>query len=443
MRIDWSKLTPLLLFALGAAAYALVYVYYGSHDPIDSDGHGYYAYLPAYLINHDGSMRTVLFHDILPQYSNTLPPAFFGFSLQPSGAYLDKYGVGVALLLLPFFAVGHGVAVALGFPATGYSPPEELIVGAGALVYTFIGLLLLRAFLKRWFSDGVVALTLVAVTLGTGVMAYLSFQPAFSHDFSFFAVALMLLSAQRWYELPGSWWRAAALGLACGMVAAIRLPNAALWTVVPLLGITGLRDARARLALFQHHAARVAVAGACTALPLVPQVLTWYAATGHLLTRPYPGESFDFLHPHLLEALVWLQPHGMLSYYPVLGLALIGIGVAWRRNRGLALPVTAGFLLFFYLVSAWWDWSYSDAFGDRAFIDVAPLLAVPLAVLMSSMRSRRALRAVVSLGAVLVVVTCVMTIAYFQRRLPGDGISASGYVHVFLDTGRLLRPGPR
>jgi hypothetical protein len=434
-----------LVLAIGAIAYLLTYTFYGRHIPVDADGEGYYAYLPAYLLDHDPSFKTVLLRDILPQYAGLghQPPAAFGFSAQPTGAWLDKYGVGVAILVLPFFAIAHAVAVISGVNADGYSGPEVFIVGLAALGYTTLGLFALRALLRRWFSDRVVASALVAIALGTGTIVYLSWAPLVSHDFTFFAVASMLLCAQRWFEKPGSWSRAALLGLAMGAVVAIRLPNVVLLVAVPLLGVGGSTALKTRLMLLRRYPSRLAAAASCGLLMLVPQVVTWYYATGHLITRPYPGESFDFLHPHFLESLLWFEPHGMIPFYPVLGLALVGLAVAWFRRRDLALPVTVAFLLFWYLVSSWYDWSYSDAFGDRAFIDVAPLLALPLATLFAAAGRRWSRLALGGLGAALVAITCAMTVAYMQRRMPDDGVGPPGYFQILLHPLQLFkRPIP-
>jgi hypothetical protein len=443
--LEWSVLAPLLVLGIGALACVVTYTFYGRHIPVDADGEGYYAYLPAYLLDHDPSFKTVLLRDILPHYAGLghQPPEAFGFSAQPTGAWLDKYGVGVAILVLPFFAIGHVIALISGVSANGYSRPELFMVGLAALGYTVLGLFALRALLRRWFSDRVVTATLIAITLGTGTIVYLSWAPLVSHDFTFFGVASMLLCAQRWFERPDSWSRAVLLGLAMGVVVAIRLPNVVLLVAVPLLGVGGSTALTTRLKLLRTSASRLAVVASCGLVMLVPQVITWYYATGHLITRPYPGESFDFLHPHLVESLLSFEPHGMIPFYPVLGLAIVGLGVAWFRRRDLALPATIAFLLFWYLVSAWHDWSYSDAFGDRAFIDVAPLLALPLATLFASVRRRWSQLALGGLGAALVAITCAMTIAYMQRRMPDDGIDASGYFQILLHPLQLLkRPIP-
>jgi hypothetical protein len=233
------------------------------------------------------------------------------------------------------------------------------------------------------------------------------------------------------------------LGLAIGAVIAIRLTNVVLIVAVPLYGVGSLAALRLRWRLLLGNVARIAVAGACALVVLVPQVVTWYFATGHLIARPYEGERFDWAHPQLLQSLFWLRPHGLVPYYPILGLALVGLGVAWFRRRDLALPVTLAFLPFWFLTSAWWDWSFSDAFGDRAYVDIAPLLALPLAALFASLRLRAMRLATGAAAVVLVAITCTLTVTYLQRRLPEDGIDARGYVQLLVHPQRLLSPPPR
>jgi ABC-type Fe3+ transport system permease subunit len=56
------------------------------------------------------------------------------------------------------------------------------------------------------------------------------------------------------------------------------------------------------------------------------------------------------------------------------------------------------------------------------------------------MRSRRSRLAVITVGAGVVAITCAMTVAYLQRRLPEDGINASGYLQLLSHPLRLLKP---
>lgn len=57
-----------------------------------------------------------------------------------------------------------------------------------------VGLLALAAILRRTFSPGVVAATLVVVTFGTNLFHYGTYDTTFSHIYSFCMVVLFLRS---------------------------------------------------------------------------------------------------------------------------------------------------------------------------------------------------------------------------------------------------------
>ena len=427
-----GKLIPLGVLAAGLVAYWLIYLYQvgrAGSSPVRSDGEGYYAYLPSYLLNHDVSFRSLITGHL--SLSRTrFPPSVFGFSQQPTGYWLDKYPVGEAILLLPFFLIGHFIARVMGVAADGYSPPELYTVGLAGLVYTVLGLSALGAALRRWFSEWVTAATLVVVTFGTGVFDYATYDSIFSHAFSFFAVSVMLLCALRWYERPRSVARALLLGLAFGTVAAIRLTDVVLLPAVLLLGVGSSLAARERLTLLRKNAVRVGVAAVAALAVLVSQVITWYFATHHLLVRPYPGESFEFAHPQLIGSLVSFKPHGLLPYAPVLVIAFGGLVAAWRWRRDLAIPVTVAFVPFWYLVASWWDWSFTAGFGDRAFIDVIPFLAIPLAFAFARLSRPPARVLVAVMCVILVAATCVLMVNHWLGLLPGSGIGPAGFFRI-------------
>lgn len=424
-----SRLVIVATFALAMVGYWLVYHFQLPHwPPVRSDGEGYYAYLPAYLLYGDPSLRSVVAHHFLThaQYGLFSPVSGgFGLTLQSNGNWLDQYPVGEAILLIPFFLIGHAIALAQGLQADGYTSPELYAVGTGAAVYATLGLLALRAVLRRWFTDVVIAATLIVVVFGTSLFQYISYDSMFSHGFSFAAVAVAMLCALRWFERPGSWWRALALGLSAGAVVALRVTDVVMMPGLLLLGVGSLTALRARFALLAHHLWRSALVLVAGAVCLVPQVFTWWVATGHLIVDPYQsGQGFDLAHPQLLASLFALVPHGLLPYAPALGLSAIGLAMAWWRRRDLALPVTVAFLPFWYLMSAWWDWSFSDGFGNRIYVNILPFLALPLALLFASVQRRWLRNTLGVVTAVLVMVTVLLMIAYWRGALPGDGAAS-------------------
>jgi hypothetical protein len=101
-RLDSPTLSIVAVALAGLVAYVLVYRHY--LDPhqfpvIRADGFGYYSYLPAYLLERDPT-----FHQFVSQHLHGVPLATTGFSLDPTtGNYLNRYPIGEAVMLLPFF----------------------------------------------------------------------------------------------------------------------------------------------------------------------------------------------------------------------------------------------------------------------------------------------------------------------------------------------------
>jgi hypothetical protein len=430
-----SALVAPLFLLLALGGYWLVYhLQLPGWPPVRADGEGYYAYLPAYLVYHDPSFWGVVRNHFLhhAQYGLFSPTqGGYGLLLQPNRNWLDKYEVGEAILLLPVFLIGHGIAVAQGLPADGYSNPELYAVGSAAAVYATLGLAALRSVLRRSFSDGVTGATLMVVAFGSSLYHYSTYDSTFSHAFSFGAMALTLLCGVRWYERPTSMWRAVALGIAGGAVAAVRTTDAVMLLAVPLWGVGSLKALHGRLTVLKHHLPQVFLVLGCGALMVTPQIITWWVATGHLIVQPYAGEPFYFTRPALLPALFALYPHGLLPYAPALGFCFVGLGFAWVRRRDIAIPVTVAFLPFWYLMSSWWDWSFSSGFGNRIYINILPLLALPLAVFFASLRFRWLRWIIGAVTAVLVVVTVLLMVAFWRGRLPGVGVQqVSQYLHL-------------
>jgi len=420
----WSSLALAFLAIFAVAAYGFCRADPAAISAVKGDGEGYYAYLPGVLLEHDASFRTLVTgHPVNP--GGRVVDAF---QREPSG-YLVKYSYGVALLASPFFAVGHIVAAVAGQTADGYSSDEEFFAGLGAVVVGLAGLFALRAVLRRRFGDGVVAVTLLAMTLGTGLLHWMVYDPMYSHAYSFGAIAMLLLTALRFRERPESWRRALACGLAAGLVILIRIPNLVVVAPIVLLGVIDRAGLIQRVAGVKRHFARVAAAAACALVVLLPQEIIWEQAMGRWLSNPYVGEGFTWLHPQL-RALYSGRPHGLLLYAPVLALALLGLPVFWRRHREWRGTVIVVIVLDTYLLCAWHIWFLGVGFGQRGFVDIVPVFALPFAGLLSSVWHTRWRLPLLAVAGVLTATTMLGMLGYWTGALPHVGATAGDYISV-------------
>lgn len=426
--------TVVVIGVLAVVAYIVTYAHYldmSMYPPVRSDGVGYYAYLPGWLIDHDPSLRHVVSVDLAGQRLDA-----FGLTLQPaSGNYGDRYPIGEAVLIIPFFLLGHVAAALLGVHADGFSRPEELSAAFAGVTYMIVGLALLARSLRRHFSPGVTAATLVGVTFGSDLFHYGTFDSMFSHAFSFFLVALLLETSRYFHRHPRAVLPALALGANLGMIVLVRSSNG-LFVLVPLLhGIGTDTSPRARLLWMREHAGRLTLVGTTMVAALVPQMVVWKIATGHWISTAYDGFGFDFTHPRVFSALFSLNPHGFLPWAPIMALAIAGIPWMRRFAPDLLLPCCAVLLVSTFLIASWssaagGEWFFGGGYGDRAFVDLFPVLAFGLASLLTRFATGSAHRALAATTVACCLLATLQMLHYWRLIVPFNGVSIRDYLRL-------------
>src|SRR4029079_7864271 len=160
------------------------------------------------------------------------------------------------------------------FRPDGFSPIYQYATAVAGVTYLAIGLGVLAGWLRRTFSPGVVAATLLVITFGTNLFHYGTYDTTFSHIYSFCMAVLFLRSVERWYASPGA-ATTVAMAVFAVLVTLLRPTNSVLFLWAVLYGIRDRESARARLAWWRDHA-RLIVAGAVMyGLVLLPQLLYW------------------------------------------------------------------------------------------------------------------------------------------------------------------------
>lgn len=372
-----------VLLVYGAFGFNPRWKHGGSQVPISWDVAGYYWYLPSLFIYQD--LRHQRFDDsVSKQYgmsggSSHTRPYGHGRVLQ--------YSCGMTVLYSPFFFAAHALAKPLGFPADGFSRPYQFAIALGSVLVAILGLGLYRRFLLRYFSDGVVALTLLVLGVGSNYLNYSSTDGAMSHTWLFTIYAALLLATRQFYEGP-SVRRAALIGLLVGLAALVR-PTDVISALIPLLwGVEGISadSIRERLRFFTQHRAALGVAALLAAAIMSLQAVYWKYTTGHWLVYSYGDQGFTFLPPHAFD-YTFSYRSGWLMYTPMLAFAAVGVIPFLRRgpNRVMAV-VFAGAA--FWLVTAWDIWWYAGS-GGRAMIQYYPVLFLFVASLLEALAKTR------------------------------------------------------
>jgi hypothetical protein len=415
------RITPSLLVVLAVVALNAIISMRGlwpgtaaglADAVVRSDVKGYYGYLQAVFIRHDLGREQ---------------PVWEYVRQTPTGT-LNKYYCGTAVMMAPWFLIGHDIA--LGDPKAprdGLSVHEMRAISIGAWCYLLIGLLALRALLRRMgFADATTAWVLIAIGFGTQLMQYSALQPGWSHVYSFCAISLFLLAVQRFSTDGTPRWMIAAAAL-LGLIIIIRPVNGLVLLALPVLLGGAWRDAVKRAV--RHPLMLVLAVLACAALISI-QPLLWHVQIGKWYAYGYTGEGFHWDRPEVLKVLFGFR-RGLFLWTPVLLLALFGTVWLLLKDRARGIGMLLYWAANLYVISAWWIWYYGSGFGSRVFVDHYPVLVLPVAFLMQAFPKRWLLAA-----RAFIVLCCALLLfqmwQYSAGILHPESMDRTKYAYAFL-----------
>ena len=419
---------PAAVAALSLLAYAYVYWRPLNDRPIRSDGISYYQYLPAWIADGDPTFETQV-RDCCWGYDIDQP---VGVHRRPeTGRWLDVHPIGVAVLMLPFFLAAHALTWWSNLPRDGFSLYYQYIVGLAGLAYFVAGLEVLRRLLQRHFSNAIVLATLVATTFGTNLFHYAVFDSTFSHAFSFFLIASLLLVTERWWEETGV-GRSVALGFIGALIVLVRHTNILFLAFVPLYGVTGWPRFVANIRDLSRRWRLVAMMTLTAAAGVFPQLLVYKWASGFWIVNSYPEGSFDFRSPHVMATLFSVE-RGLFFWSPILLFSIAGLAVARGWARGLSAAAVAILAIDTYLMASWFMWDLGAGFGHRGYTDALGVFAVFLASFFAWAAGRPWLaRTVGVVAALCVCLSMVQMWQYWIGVMPLEHTTWAQYRAVFL-----------
>jgi hypothetical protein len=336
--------------------------------------------------------------------------------LTPTGHVRNYMPIGPALLWAPLYVIGAGLltvlsALGLTAPPDGFETMLQLVPGVTGVLASTLAALTTWRLARPWTGLRAAAIGTLGVWLGSHALYYSAISPAYSHAASMLASAIFF---SYWLATRDrvSVGRLAAWGALAGVAALMRWQDA-IFLVIPV--IEALRsELRGRNRLAALVATGLAFLGA-----FVPQMIVWTVLYGRPLALPQ-GEGFmQWTRPHLV-AVLFSDNHGLVTWAPLLALALLGLARFVIRHTGPGVPIASVVLLSWYVNAAVADWWAGEAFGARRFLSLFPLFALGLGYWVSPYVQER-VRAW-RVGVVLAfVLTNALLLLQYQVFMKGRG----------------------
>jgi hypothetical protein len=402
-------------------------------NPFTWDSFGYYLYLPLTYIHNDLGIQDYAVIEQL-QERQFVSSTIYQIYKTDSGNWLIRYPAGLAILLSPFYLIGHVFATIFGLETDGFSRPYQIALVMGALFYISLGYFFLRRILLNWFSDKIVAVTLLLLFFGTNLIHQNTGSPTMSHSLLFFLYTVIILLTISWHKEPKI-STSIILGITIGLIVICR-PTEIIAAVIPLFwGVTSFHAGwvKIKTVLSRHKSLILTIALCCLSVIFI-QMLYWKMYVGHFVYNSYNniGEGLDLKSPHIINSLFSFRK-GWFIYTPLMLFAIIGFIHLNRTKQGLFFPIIIFFGLNVYLVSSWTNWWYATSYGHRAYVQSYVVLSIPLACFLNYVVEQKVLLKTI-LTALIIGVSTLSAFQYWQYRsgiLPMDGMTFEYYKSIF------------
>ncbi|HZH85953.1 MAG TPA: hypothetical protein VFD77_01465 [Brumimicrobium sp.] len=419
-----KKKIPLIAFAL--LTFVLIWQNinqspWREKNILQSDVDIYYTYLPAAFINKDPFF----------ELQDPIKTTKYRIHETPIGRNAVKTSMGVAIMDLPFFLLGHLYAnFDDEYKADGYSEPYQLAISFSSVFYTIMGLLFLWLFLKNTFSRLASILTILFIGLGTNLYFYAFYETGLSHPISFFLLSSLLYMVQNWLNRK-TVLTSFLIGVVLGLIVLVRPINILFILPIIILFKDQELNWRAYLKNLFLPISYLLVVVLGGIILFLPQFIFWKIQTGNILYYTYGDEGFFWSNPHILEGLFSFRK-GWFIYTPLMFFALFGIVRLYKIQKMYFWAITIFLPIFIYVTFSWWCWWYGGGFGARTLVDILPFMALPLASLIEWIISNKRRSLLLLIPFYLVYLNLYQSWQYSRNIIHYDSMTYEGYKTVFL-----------
>jgi len=394
---DSSERNGVAFVFLRSHLFILLLVFVGTlpliNPLVHGDGVGYYAYLRAPVIQHnlrfeeDWRRANPGFREAKLSPDNQLTADQYA----STGYIGNLFTPGPAILWSPFFLLAHAAVLTANLlgahiSADGFSLPYRMMVAFGTSFYGFCGLLLSYLFARKYVESSYALLATLGIWGASSLPVYMYFNPFWSHAHSAFMVALFL-----WYwdrtqsNRTLSQW--ILLGVISGLLVDVYFVNG-VFLLIPLIeSILGFaKDLRSKdgAAFLRRFSVNLAFLVTFVAF-LLPTLITRRIIFGGMFRFGSYAELPWNWHAPFWRSVLFSSDHGMLSWTPLLGFALLGLLLPFTKGNLVRVYLAVAAAAFCYVISSYPYWDGLSSYGNRFFISLTPVFVFGLAHLLEGL----------------------------------------------------------
>ena len=337
--------------------------------------------------------------------------------LTDTGHVRNVMPVGPALLWAPaFLLITAMVWVAnlfgAAYPLDGYGRLFQASAGLTGIAAATVGVWLAYRACAELFETRWAIWSALTLWLSSSALYYSLVSPTYSHAASLLATSAFWFAFVRTRADSSLVRRYLLLGALAGAAALMRWQDAVLMTVIAVDALwrvsRGASLGRVALGLLCGAAAAMVV--------FAPQMLVWQTLYGRPLSIPQGSGFMRWTEP-ALAAVLFSNRRGLLTWTPIVAVALVGLVPLFARDRLVAVAAAVFVVLSWYVNAAVADWWAGEAFGARRFISCFPVFVLGLSALLDRWSPSRRTLAIAATVAVAHTFLLLLQYQVFMKGL--------------------------
>ena len=352
----------------------------------------------------------------------------------PTGHLDNPYAIGPSMLWAPFIVPVHCAMLTLqkfgmNVKANGFSRPYLIAMALGTALYGFLGLLISFRLASLYTEERWALLATLGMWFASSLPVYMYFNPSWSHAHSVFVVAVFLWYWHRTRQCRtlGQW---VILGLISGLLLDVYYVNIAVLLVPFVESLQGYWRGWRESGVGGQAVRKLFVANLlycfATLIAFSPTMITRQIIYGSPLNLGYGSMGAWLWTSPYLGSVLFSSDHGLLTWTPIVVLALAGLFLFRRRDKKLAMYCIVALMVFWFLVASHPCWDGISSFGNRFFISLTPLFVLGFAVSLSEFAkwvkgARQAMAIASSVTALLILWNLAFIFQWGTHMVPARG----------------------